>query len=167
MRLETDFKMSGKLLQGAKANETVVNREITAAMHASTQMFRGLIIPATPVGVSGILRGGTAAAVSTSANAYSIEGRVFNPSAYGLPVELGRGAGKRQPPSSALELWVRRKLGVPENRVKSVAFLVARKIGRQGTKAVEMFTKAFAQGKATADRYFDRAASRIASELSQ
>ncbi len=166
MRIDTDFKVSGKLLQGAKANEAVVNRELTAAMHASTQMFRGLIIPATPVGVSGMLRGGTAAEVSTSAGAFSIEGRVFNPSAYGLPVELGRGAGKRQPPSSALELWVRRKLGVPDNRVKSVAFLIARKIGRQGTKAVEMFTKAFASGKGQANAYFDRAASRIAEALS-
>lgn len=164
MRIETDFKVSGRLLQGAKSNEAVVTREIGAAMHASTQMFRGLIIPATPVGVSGTLRGGTAASVSTSGVAYSIEGRVFNPVAYGMPVELGRAPG-RQPPSSALELWVRRKLDVPENRVKSVAFLVARKIGRQGTKAVEMFAKAFAQGKATANGYFDRAAARIAAEL--
>lgn len=165
MRLETEFKVAGKLLAGGPERTAIVDRELGAAMHASTQMFRGLIIPATPVGVSGTLRGATAASVSTSGSPASIDGRVFNPIAYGMPVELGRSAGK-QPPSSALELWVRRKLGVPENRVKSVAFLVARKIGRQGTKAVEMFTKAFDQGKATANGYFDRAAARIAEELS-
>lgn len=45
----------------------------------------------------------------------------------------GRPAG-RMPPSEALEQWVRVKLRVDPQRVKSVAFLVARKIAREGTK---------------------------------
>lgn len=163
--LAIDVRVDGALLRGG--GPAVADREMTAAMHASTQHIRGLIMPKTPVGVSATLRGGTQAKVTTSMGApRSIEGRVFNPVAYGLPVELGRRSGK-QPPSSALELWVRRKLGVAENRVKSVAFLVARKIGRKGTNAVLMFKQAFEAGRGTVNGFFDRAAGRIASELSK
>lgn len=163
--LAIDVRVDGALLRGA--GPAVVDREMTAAMHASTQHLRGLIMPKTPVGVSGTLRGATAAKVTTSGGSpVSIEGRVFNPTAYGMPVELGRRPGK-QPPSSALELWVRRKLDIPENRVKSVAFLVARKIGRKGTTAVEMFKKAFEEGRSTVNGFFDRAAGRITAELSK
>ena len=163
--LTIEVKVDGALMKGANAS-AVVDREMNAAMHASTQHMRGLVIPKTPVGVTAMLRGGTQATVTSSGSDFSIDGRVFNPSAYGLPVELGRMAGKRQPPSSALEMWVRRKLNVPENRVKSVAFLVARKIGRQGTKAVEMFAKAFEEGKGTVNGFFDRAAARVVEALS-
>lgn len=161
--LSIDVRVDGALLKAGNAN-AIVEREMTAAMHASTQHLRGLIMPKTPVGVSGTLRGGTQAKVTGSGADRTIEGRVFNPSAYGMPVELGRRPGK-QPPSSALELWVRRKLGVPENRVKSVAFLVARKIGRKGTTAVRMFAQAVNDGRSTVNALFDRAAGRIASEL--
>jgi len=50
---------------------------------------------------------------------------------YAEYVEKGRRPG-RMPPSSALEAWVRTKVSV-EN-IKSIAFLIARKIGREGTK---------------------------------
>jgi len=159
--LSIEVKVNGALFR-AKGSETVVNEELSAAMHASTQVLRGAIIPKTPV-FMGPLRQGTQASVTGTAR--SIEGRVFNPSSYGMVVELGRTPGKRQPPSSALELWVRRKLGVPENRVKSVAFLVARKIGKQGTKAIKMFETSFNESKGTINRLFDRAAARIVERL--
>lgn len=165
MSLTIDLKVDGALFKTGNP-DAVINREMTAAMHASTQHLRGLIMPKTPVGVSAALRGGTQAKVTGAGSDRSIDGRVFNPVAYGMPVELGRRPGK-QPPSSALELWVRRKLGVPENRVKSVAFLVARKIGRKGTNAVQMFAKSFEEGKAAILGYFDRAAGRVTAELSK
>lgn len=165
--LSIDVKVDGKLLtKGPQAAAAVVDREMTAAMHASTQHIRGAIMPKTPVGVSATLRGATQARVSAEGNPRTITGRVFNPTAYGLPVELGRRAGQKQPPSSALELWVRRKLGVPENKVKSVAFLVARKIGRKGTNAVKMFSQAFEESRGVINSYFDRAAARITVALS-
>ena len=83
--LAIDVRVDGALLRGG--GPAVVDREMTAAMHASTQHIRGLIMPKTPVGVSATLRGGTQAKVTTSMGApRSIEGRVFNPVAYGLPV---------------------------------------------------------------------------------
>lgn len=159
-----DLRVSGALLAGK--GRDVVDREMAGAMEASVQHLRGLILPKTPVGVSGALRAATQVKTTGSGIPRNLEGRIFNTTAYGMPVELGRRPGK-QPPSSALELWVRRKLGVPENRVKSVAFLVARKIGRKGTKAVEMFRQAFEAGRGTVNGFFDRAAGRITAELSK
>ena len=51
---------------------------------------------------------------------------------YGRYVEFGRKAGK-MPPVSALEPWVRLKLK-PKNPM-AVAFVIARKIAREGVKA--------------------------------
>lgn len=56
-------------------------------------------------------------------------------------VEHGRRAG-RQPPVAALVPWVKRKLGVPAKRARSVAFLVARKIGRRGIRAKDVVARA-------------------------
>lgn len=44
----------------------------------------------------------------------------------------GRAPGKF-PPMDVIRGWVRRKLGIPEEEVDSVAFLVARKIAEKGT----------------------------------
>lgn len=53
---------------------------------------------------------------------------------YALYVEQGRKPG-RMPPSSALEAWVRTKISSSAKEIKSIAFLVARKIGLEGTRA--------------------------------
>lgn len=162
--LTVEVKVNGALFKGDPSRvAVVVNEELTAAMHASTQHIRGLIIPKTPVFMS-TLRQATQANVTSVARA--IEGRVFNPTSYGMVVELGRTPGKAAPPSSALELWVRRKLGVPENRVKSVAFLVARKIGKRGTKAVKMFSSSFEESRGTINALFNRASDRVVARLS-
>lgn len=60
-------------------------------------------------------------------------------------VEYGRGPGK-QPPIEAIESWVRVKPIVPDSRsgtiptTKQVAYLIARKIGREGTPAQKPLT---------------------------
>lgn len=160
--LSIEVKVDGALFRAGDTSK-IVGDELNAAMHASTQHLRGLIIPKTPVGVSGLLRKTQA---SVTGEARSIEGRVFNPAPYGIVVEMGRTPGAKPPRSSDLELWVRRKLDVPENKVKSVAFLVARKIGKQGTKAVKMFASSVEEGRGTINHLFDRAAARIIARLS-
>jgi len=55
----------------------------------------------------------------------------------------GRLAG-RMPPSSALFDWVRIKLNIPDNKVKGVAFVIARKIGKQGTVRSKRASRQFA-----------------------
>ena len=59
---------------------------------------------------------------------------ILTPAArHGYFVEHGRKPGK-MPPRDAIELWVKRKLGITNQRdVESVAYLVRRAIGAKGT----------------------------------
>jgi hypothetical protein len=58
--------------------------------------------------------------------------------AYAAYVETG--TAPHFPPSSALVFWVKKKLGVQNDKeAKSVAFLVARAISRRGTGGAHMF----------------------------
>lgn len=64
---------------------------------------------------------------------------VFNLEEYWKYVEYGRGAGK-MPPIDAIENWIRVKPLVPDSRggkvptTRQLAYLIARKIGEEGTK---------------------------------
>lgn len=95
------------------------------------------IVKHTPVGWSGVLRGGYATEV-TRVSPRRVRGVIVNPIIYHDPVEEGRQPG-RMPPIEALIPWVGSKLGVPPGpERRAVAFLVARKIGRRGTPAQRM-----------------------------
>lgn len=60
---------------------------------------------------------------------------------YGLFVEVG--TQPHFPPPGALLGWVRRRLGIAaERQVREVAFLIGRKIARQGTQGHFFFEKA-------------------------
>lgn len=53
---------------------------------------------------------------------------------YGFFVEHGRSPGKRPPKNAILE-WMKAKgIRLPEKQMEQVAFLIARKIGKKGTK---------------------------------
>jgi len=54
---------------------------------------------------------------------------------YAAAIEYGFPAGYVFPPSKALIPWVKKKLGVPDDRAKGVAFLIARKIYERGRPA--------------------------------
>jgi len=71
-------------------------------------------------------------------NAY----RVWNSTPYAAPVEYGRRPGAKPPPVRALEPWVEKVLQVAPNRVRSVAFLVAKAIGRRGIKGRNILEQA-------------------------
>lgn len=67
---------------------------------------------------------------------YTAGGLVVHNSA----VHKGRKPGS-MPPSKALEPWVKKKLGVAADEVRSVAFLVARKIKLRGTRPTKFLEK--------------------------
>ena len=85
----------------------------------------------SPVGVTGELQKGWDLKPTAYVNNEFLI-RIINGTPFALQRLEGRKAGKA-PPSSALESWVALKLKVPAKEVKSVAFLVARKIAREGT----------------------------------
>ena len=103
-----------------------------------------------------------------------IKGGMKDPAIYAMVVEYGRRAGAKAPPSRALEGWVKRRLkpkaklnkrrkitrktmsksarGLESGRakdaaIKSVAFLVARSIGKKGIKPKPYMRPAFAKHK--------------------
>ncbi len=82
---------------------------------------------------------------------------------YALPVELG--SRPHFPPVEPLIDWVKVKLGVPEHEARSVAFLVARKIARTGTKGAFAFTHTFERQQPALRTIFSRARDRIAALL--
>ena len=75
---------------------------------------------------------------SIHSDARPLSARIFSNLAYAVPVELGRGKGKRPPPPNALHGWLRRH-GKPQ----SAAYVVARAIGKRGIKG-RFFMKAAA-----------------------
>ncbi len=59
---------------------------------------------------------------------------IENEQDYALFVERGRRAGARRPPRAAIELWVKKKLGLSGKEAKGAAFVIARAIGRRGIR---------------------------------
>jgi hypothetical protein len=140
----------------------VITEELDRAMNSSVLHLKGQILPIVPVN-SGILRQGVA--TSVTGESVAMVGRVFDPVAYALPVELG--SRPHFPPIAPIALWVRRKLGISDEReARSVAFLIARKISRVGTKPREFFKRGFEAGKGRCVSFFDQANARIAARLS-
>lgn len=68
--------------------------------------------------------------------------RIFNQAPYASVIEYGRRVGATAPPTSALIPWVKRKLGVPDEKARSVAFLVAQAIQRNGIKGKHILENA-------------------------
>ena len=70
-----------------------------------------------------------------SGRGLNLKGRVFSSAGHSRYVEHGRGPGGF-PPVDAIQLWVRRKLGVSsQEEVEAVAYLVGRAIAQRGTIA--------------------------------
>jgi hypothetical protein len=118
-----------------------------------------------PVGVSGRSRNSIFSKVQTLAT--EVVGRVGSTlkEVYPSVIEFGRRKGKR-PPSSALERWVYLVMGVPKDRARSVAYVVARAIGRKGIKGKKIIRGAFADRQQRIRRRWEQAAERIVERLS-
>jgi hypothetical protein len=71
---------------------------------------------------------------------------VFSNAKYSTDVEKGQKPGS-WPNRDDIERWARRKLKVPKNRLKSVAFWVSRKIHDKGTDAQPYFEPAVKKGE--------------------
>lgn len=79
-------------------------------------------------------------------------------------VELG--TKPHMPPVAAMVPWVKAVLGITEPKeVKRVAFLVARKIAREGTPAQRPMGRAVEVNQGQVLALFERAATRIANHL--
>lgn len=75
------------------------------------------------------------------------EKTIVYPAPYAESVHFGRAPGS-MPPPSALEKWVRRKLGVPEKEVKSTAWAIAKAIEQRGIAETPFLTEAVKKANA-------------------
>ena len=104
----------GEYMQRLK--EAIVQRYISQGRKASGKFADGLETVVTPT--SAVLLG----------------------SSHSVFVERGRGPGK-WPPRAAIENWIETKEGLPaifREKKKSFAFLIARKIAREGTQGSDI-----------------------------
>ena len=141
----------------------IARREMTAAMLEADLLLQNAVQEKTPEGWAKNLRQ-SILAQQPEVSGDVVLGVVGTPVPYAIPVELG--TKPHFPPVTALIDWVVMKLGVPEKEAKSVAFLVARKISRSGTKAAHMFRDGFADNTDRVQAIFERARDRIRNQLS-
>ncbi len=144
LQIKIDASKALKKLKGFKA---VYEREAKRGMFLAVTLVRSNVVPLTPVGVSSRLRGSIEGQVKTLGS--EIRGIVDTSlkEIYPTVMELGRRPGAKMPPPSALERWVHLQLGVPNEEVMSVAFLVARAIARHGIKGRKFMKRGLAKSK--------------------
>jgi hypothetical protein len=133
-----DFSQVQKFSQALDKFPDTVGKLNTVTMQKLVTVVKGRLVVHTPVFL-GQLRGSYYTQVA--GDPVNVTGRVISDLIYGLPVDQGRKPGP-PPPVDAIEYWVRRKLGIDGNEARHVAYLIARAIGRRGTKAVNMAQKA-------------------------
>ncbi len=126
------------LQRAFKEAPQLAERELLATMTEATMLVEREVKENIPRGATGLTAASvTSDAFSTPAGVLGVVGS-SQPSA--LFVELG--TRPHMPPVAALVPWVRAVMGLREQEAKSVAFLIARKIARVGTKAQRPFARA-------------------------
>ncbi len=160
------FERAGPLAGDGADPAGVVFEEAARAVGDIVEMIHARAAAGTPRGATGALRGSIVSEVRGSA-LDSLRGTVATPLAYALPVEEGRGPGRRPPsgPGSSLYGWVERVLGVSGGEARSAAFLIARAIGRRGTAGRHMFRDALEKSMGPIARRVERLGADIAGRL--
>lgn len=143
MKVDIDVSEIEALIKKLPAFEKIIFDEMASTMQGSLAIFQEKVVGATPVGATGNLRGSIIPMVHGEPPAF--EGELATSLIYGEPVERGRRAG-RMPPVDAIEIWVRRVLGVTGDESRGIAFVIARNIGQFGTEGAFMFEEGFETG---------------------
>jgi hypothetical protein len=152
---EIDASEINELIKQFPEYADIVLDETEIAMISSLFMFQELIQAKTPVNF-GTLRQSFIPSKPLQ-RGQSITGNVSTSLAYGIVMERGRTPGSKMPPVNAIELWVRRKLGITGDESRGAAFVIARSIAKKGIKGVFMVENAFEEGSPQAIKLFDLA----------
>lgn len=150
--------------------EELSNRELLSAMNKSVAKVEQNVLPFVPVD-RGRLRGSIGSDVR-EISSLSITGRIgssLRDEEYPKVMEFGREPGKKFPPMEPITAWVRRVIlrgETDEAKIRSVAFLVARKIAKEGIKAREFLKQGFEKSIDDVKDYFAEALENIANGLS-
>lgn len=145
--IEIDFHDITAQAEQLGAGPEIIAEELNRAMIESLDTIEQAVALETPVNL-GILRGSISHEIFGEPPDFY--GEVGTPVLYGAPVEFGRRPGK-MPPVRAIRAWVVRKKLVPamdsdedyQEAVDRAAYMIARAIGRRGTKGAHMFERGF------------------------
>jgi len=139
------------------------------ALVTSTDLIHDFVVPLTPVGVSGRLRQSIYSRVEgTGSNLKGIVGStIAEREIYPKVMEFGRRPGSRMPPPNKLERWVHIVLKVPVHKAGSVAFVLARAIGRRGIKGKFFFKQGWQRSEPRVRKIMDEALRDITREMRQ
>jgi hypothetical protein len=154
----------------------IVETKMRAALDESLEYLLALVADNTPVNY-GMLRGSEYTEVrgvsADETRGVVLEGLVsssdYEPKVTAM--EYGRAIGK-MPPIDAIALWVKRKgLATDEQEIRSIAFAIARAIGKgqaqHQRQPFAMFQTAFEKGGKQVEKTFDQATDEIIRGWSQ
>ncbi len=135
---EVKFDKTGIRLTQSGFMEKHIEGDVSKILLEAALFMEGEIAKKTPIGGTGNLRRSIHGELVTP-----LMSHVFSGTTYGVFVEEGTSPHPvSQAGREALALWAKRKFGVDDKEAKSIAFLVARKIGKKGTKPQKMFENA-------------------------
>lgn len=145
----------------------IVGDEMYRVVVEADQFLKGEVQQGLPRGAGAIAGGaGLAGSIFTEEQrlADSVIGAVASPLLYAEYVELG--TRPHMPPIQPLEDWVEAKLNITDPREKrSVAFLIARKISRVGTKPNGTWQRVFDANQSNIEVRFAQGVDRILDRL--
>lgn len=148
------------LQRGFKEAPEYTRQELLSGMVEGTQLLEREVKDEFP-SVSGLTRASIFSdAFSTPAGVLGVVG---SNSVAAAAVELG--TKPHMPPVEPIEAWVNDKLGITGKAARRVAFAIALKIAKKGTKAQRPFKNTFELQYRTIGMVFERAAGRVATRL--
>lgn len=140
----------------------IAQRDLHIFIEGATIYVEAEIKERTPAG-HGTLKQSFTSEVTVLAD--NVIGVVGSPMSYAIPVELG--TRPHFPPVAAIEDWVRVKFGLSGPEARNVAFLIARKIAKHGTKGAFMVQNAFEAAKPELERHAQAALEAIVRQMSE
>lgn len=141
--MTVDLRGFEGVLRLARRYPEIFREEALAVMNAIDARVVKEVVEKAPRGVGG------AGGLAGSIHGQIIEmgdgfmDRIGTPLEYGAVIELGRRPGKKRPPIAPIELWARRKLGLPPDKAKRAAWAISRVIARRGFEGRFMFKRTF------------------------
>lgn len=149
------------------AYDEISNRHMRKAMQGSLVTLGSEIVPLVPVGISSRLKNSMGSSIEEigPANLIGKYGSSLKGEVYPSVMEFGRKPGK-MPPIAGLLRWVHLKIRPGAEQEYTVAYLIARKIGREGIKGRGFMKEGFGKAKTKILTFFNRALDDIARDLS-
>ncbi len=161
MNVSIEFPNLGRLADLWQQAPELTTQIVGQAMDEAVLLLQREVADAAPVGVLGNLRNGWFSDVVSLSG--QVVGLVGTSVEYAESVELG--SKPHFPPLAPLVDWVVAKLGVPRVEARSVAYLVARKISKSGTKAKLFVKGAFDANTPQVRALFEQAIQNISLKL--